>query len=207
MKNLIGILLFVVMILIVFNCKKDVEHGELAEVVLTQKQTSLQRGSLGFNGATSFEDSIDAFETTFNKGGDCEVYGQYARMQGGTRKSNKVIFFLDYDIGMNVSPVGDGTATMYSVNVFRWYRYNGSIWRISINGDDIAEFTLTEASTQAIVGINLCGGTLKKVTYQPAFKFLINGNWRNANNISPYGGARGVVRIDLATNNVQITER
>lgn len=197
--RIVSIVLFALMLVTVFNCKKDVERGEIVQVVIAQKTITTQRGSTGFNGATSFSDSVESFQTTFTKGGDCETFGQFARLQAGTRKSNKVIFFLDYDLGMDVLPVGDGTAVMYRVNTYRWYRFNGNRWRISINGDDIAEFTNTEAY-QAIVGIGMCGNSVKDVTFSPAFLF----NGLPPSDILPYGGSRGVVLIDVPNNKVTI---
>jgi hypothetical protein len=211
MKTLLRIL-FVFTVVIAFNCKKDVESGEIPErgelvkfELRVRTDTSIQqRGSQGFNGAVSrYQGIVLSFETKFNRTkSDCEVFGDYAGVQVMIRKEGGAS--LDYYLGRNVIPLNGGYATMYRINVFRWYWHHNNRWRVSVNGTDIAEFDGNENYEYAHVGFGMCqSGTIKETIWQPAFVF--NGVWTD--NIGHIWQGRGVIRIYLSENKVVATER
>lgn len=220
----IFIIFFICLIVCGVCCKKDVERGELVKVTFTEHNndgwTSLseqpadsisrriQRGSLAFNGAVSHKAGITSYQTTFNKTkSNCEVFGDYSGIQGMIRNGNGPA--LDYNLGRNVIPIGDGAAMMYKINTFKWYfnhldtTRNVERWRIAVNNDPVAEYDVTREYEDAYVGFGMCFGTLKETIWQPAFVF----NGVATNNISPFWGGRGMIRIDLANNKVEGSER
>jgi len=192
-------------------CRKDVDPGEPVSVEFikrtpekdsmlkafiesfkAKKETSVQRGSTGFNGAIAYCLNMEAFETRMDKvNNDCEMFAQCGPVQVGVRKQGKPGFFFDYPVGLNIVII-NGTTQMYEVNVFRYYKVTDTRWRISINGTDIIEFDMNTVPTAGMIGFGMADkGSIKTIIWDPAFMFQSNGIWRPADECYVNWGQRG----------------
>jgi len=174
------------MIITIFNCRKTIVPGENVEIefrecpagtelsypktkeawIRDSSHTRMQRGSTGFNGAIAYCLNMEAFETRMDKvNNDCEMFAMCGPVQVGVRKQGKPGFFFDYPTGLNVVII-NGTAQMYEVNVFRYYKVTDTRWRISINGTDIIEFDMNTAPTSGMIGFGMADkGSIKTITW------------------------------------------